>query len=151
MRCETDESWVNYKMLRNKCTAAIRLAKCNFFLDSTQNNPTKFWHQVKFCTGLGKLKRAVLPWACSSTAINKSSADAINERFVCSIQATVANTNCSGPNTAYSEVPIATANITIFKFSELIESEIMKAIGNLDACGSSGCNGISPRMLKFCC
>ena len=52
---------------------------------------------------------------------------------------------------AYSEVPMAAANVAAFEFSELSESKIIKAIDNLDASGSTGCDGISSRILKFYC
>ena len=52
---------------------------------------------------------------------------------------------------AYFEVPMAAANVAAFEFSEPSESEIIMAVANLDASGSSICDGILPLMLKFYC
>ena len=49
-------------------------------------------------------------------------------------------------------MPMAAASVAAFVFSGLWESEFTKAIlTTLDALYSSGCDGISPRLLKFCC
>ena len=86
---KTDESSMAYKFQRNKCTIAVKTAKCGFLLNCVRSNSAKFWCQVKACTGLGKMKLSHTPWLCSIKAVSKASADAVNEHFVAAISSLV--------------------------------------------------------------
>ena len=82
-RCKTDVNWLIYKQSRNRCIAAVRTAKRNFLMDCIKRKQKQFWRFIKSCSSLGKLKNSSLPWPCSCQAISKSSANAVNEHFVC--------------------------------------------------------------------
>ena len=72
----TMNNWLAYKQNRNRCTSAVRNAKCLFFIQSAGSDSKNFWRQVKLCTDMGKLNNSQLPWPCSTQAISKTSANA---------------------------------------------------------------------------
>ena len=72
------------KQLRNRCTTAIRVVK-SFFHSCARSRPKAFWRQMKLCTGLGKIKVTISPWPCSTPAICKESANAVNQHFTTTV------------------------------------------------------------------
>jgi hypothetical protein len=54
----SDQNWMLYQQIRNKCTYIIRQAKCTFFTESQNHHNSKsFWKVIKACTGFGGKKR----------------------------------------------------------------------------------------------
>jgi hypothetical protein len=145
----TDDAWNADKVIRSKCTASIRLAKRSYLLDSARNKPLMFWRQVKSCTGLGKTKRSLLPWPCSTPVISKSSANALNEHFIASVRSAVPSNN----NSSESKCNIDNTSNDVcygkFSFREITMSDIASVIDNIATSGSPGTDDISPHMLKF--
>lgn len=145
----TDDAWNAYKVKRNKCTASIRLAKRIYLLDSARHKPLMFWRQVKSCTGLGKTKRSLLPWPCSTPVISKSSANALNEHFIASVRSAIPSSNNSSESKCSINNTPNDVSYDKFSFREITVSDIASVINNIAASGSPGTDGISPHMLKF--
>lgn len=145
----TDDAWNAYKVKRNKCTASIRLAKRIYLLDSARHKPLMFWRQVKSCTGLGKTKRSLLPWPCSTPVISKSSANALNEHFIASVRSAIPSSNNSFESKCSINNTPNDVSYDKFSFREITVSDIASVINNIAASGSPGTDGISPHMLKF--
>ena len=50
---KTDALWISHKQIRNKCIAAIKIAKRSFFIYCARSDLLALWCQVKSSTGLG--------------------------------------------------------------------------------------------------
>ena len=143
---KTDENWIIYKGQRNRCISAIRTAKRSFLIDSARNNTANFWRQVKTSTGLRKQKSSQLPWPCSTQIISKTTANAINQHFVTSVDSLIEGNVASCDNSAQT---MNYVEETEFSFCELNEADIIKATNDVKLASAAGGDGVTARMARF--
>ena len=143
---KTDENWIIYKGQWNRCISAIRTAKRSFLMDSARNNTANFWRQVKTSTGLGKQKSFQLPWPCSTQIISKTTANAINQHFVTSVDSLVEGNVASCDNSAQT---MNYVEETEFSFCEFNEADVIKATNDVKLASAAGGDGVTARMARF--
>ena len=153
---KTAALWISYKQIRNKCTAAVKTAKKNFFISCARSDPRAFWHQVKSCSDTAKSKLSLLPWPCSTATINKISAGAVNEHFISSVKmlnlqhASSATTSATSSSCALHDEGMASTEAG-FQSKPLSVKEVDSALNVAQITGAVGSDDITGRNLKISC
>ena len=76
------ENHLSYKQYRKATHRLICLGKREFFIKIAHQRSRQFWHNIKYCTGMGKLKQFIHPRPYSSTKQMVNSATKLNKFFV---------------------------------------------------------------------
>ena len=151
-----DGNFEQYKILRNKVTATIKRHKRNFFNKAIQENKdVKYlWKNLKYISNLNQSRTVQLPRTLKKNSeILTTDLRIINElnTYFVNISSLVKLTDFS-PNTfvkLQKKLDEKLAN-NIFEIPFISTHEVKLIINKLNINKSTGIDGISPKIIKYC-
>lgn len=154
----TPADWLFFRQLRNKCTAAVKKAKSNYFLNAmtdSAGDPAKFWKTVnslKRGNSAVSLPKQITSDSCILSEKNDI-CDAFNKHFIsagflferksghCGTGQLVDFSSC------FSTVTLKNGN-PVFSFQKITEAEVLAALCAIDTKKSLGADNLDPFLLK---
>ena len=155
-KSKSENDWLCFRQLRNKCTASIKKAKAEFYLTETTNNlndPKKFWKVVKSTSGVvqqNELPNFLVHGSVNLTD-NLSKLNFFNEHFV-SVGHLFDNEYSSQIESDVAKESLDEAVNSppenSFYFEPVLASEVSRALTGLDTKKSAGPDKLDPIFLK---
>lgn len=150
----SDACWLNYRVLRNKCTRLIKSTKNEHYLNLMKenlNDPKKFWKAIK--SSSGDVPPPTIPEyiATSQGEIRDKQhmVDTFNMHF---INAGIATQSTLPANFSKGTTTVPDPNMSLnrptFNFSSISAYEVQRALQGLDCKKSAGPDQIEPYFLR---
>ena len=149
-KSDSERDWLAFRALRNKCTAFIRSAKSEYYLNETSqniNNPVKFWKTIKSLSPLTSCNDFPDHILLNDQRITNmlDITNCFNKHFISSGSIFKE----SSVSDAINPSPPLRRNGPSFSFSAITRNEVLKALKNLDSKKSAGPDEIEPYFLKL--
>ena len=149
-RHKTPSHWLLFRQLRNRCTAALRKAKSEYYLHSinSSHNPGKLWKSIKSLTRNNSSFPTHIDNGHSILTDRKDICSAFNDHFAAAGHLFDLDGNNSDCNTApQTELPPDTPpNFTISPFSL---DEVTRTLLAMDTRKSTGADNLDAFFLKL--
>lgn len=140
------KNYLTYKIVWKGVTEAVRRAKREFFITGTRAGSYHFWHHVKQCTSLGRVKVSRTLWPCHSTTAAKLSANRENNKFIEILHQIIGK---RAPTTGAHATPaVGLNNIPQFSLRHVSANDIRRTVDSLPANSFVRADNISIEILK---